>query len=64
MPRKTGRSFLLGADEAAAATPETRSVYLPILIVEDDYLIALGLEAAVLDAGFTVIGLRPPPTRL
>jgi CheY-like chemotaxis protein len=57
MPRNTGRSILLGADEAAAATPEARSVNFPILIVEDDYLIALGLEAALLDAGFTVIGV-------
>ncbi len=39
------------------AAPDRVSGDFPILIVEDDFLIALDVEAALTDAGFNVIGV-------
>jgi two-component system, response regulator PdtaR len=46
----------LASDEAAASVTATRPNY-SILIVEDDYLVASDLEAALTDAAFDVVGI-------
>ncbi len=45
--------FAPSSDAAPAATPSSPRV----LVVEDDHLVAMEIEMALLDAGFTVVGI-------
>jgi DNA-binding NarL/FixJ family response regulator len=50
------RPLYFSPDEPAA-TPQKSLPTFPILIVEDDFLIAFDLETALVDSGFTVVGI-------
>jgi DNA-binding NarL/FixJ family response regulator len=51
------RPKLAFARDDAAGAPKRPAVRPRILIVEDDFLVAADVEAALLDAGFEVIGI-------
>src|SRR5262249_42871937 len=52
-----GRPRLVFARDDASALDQVPPVEARILVVEDDFLVAMEIEAALVDAGFDIVGV-------